>query len=171
MFQTRTLVILVFDDVEVLDFCGPFEVFSVANRFTNPTAFNVLTVAEKARPVMTRGGLSVNPHHWLADRPPPNSLLVLGGQFKVGIMAPVEGIKEEPDGFRNAGFDLQKSPAYIAKNHAQLVPCRHVKRACFDPDSTLDVANDDVQEAGSIADTTNATCLKGVGYFVRGSAH
>jgi hypothetical protein len=39
MATTRTLVILLFDDVEVLDFCGPFEVFSVANRFTDPPVF------------------------------------------------------------------------------------------------------------------------------------
>ena len=38
MNQTRILAILIFDDVEVLDFCGPFEVFSVANRFTDPPA-------------------------------------------------------------------------------------------------------------------------------------
>ena len=80
MNQTRTLAILIFDDVEVLDFCGPFEVFSVANRFTDPPAFNVLTVAEKAGPVLTRGGLSVNPHHRLADCPQPDLLLVPGGQ-------------------------------------------------------------------------------------------
>jgi hypothetical protein len=30
--------------VEVLDFCGPFEFFSVGNRFTEPPAFTVLTV-------------------------------------------------------------------------------------------------------------------------------
>lgn len=53
------LAILRFDDVEVLDFCGPFEVFSVANRFTDPPAFNVLTLAEKPGPILTRGGLSV----------------------------------------------------------------------------------------------------------------
>jgi hypothetical protein len=34
MPTTRNLAILIFDDVKVLDFCGPFEVFSVANRFT-----------------------------------------------------------------------------------------------------------------------------------------
>ena len=66
--------------MEVLDFCGPFEVFSVANRFTDPPAFNVLTVAEKPGPVLTRGGLSVNPHHRLADCPQPDLLLVPGGQ-------------------------------------------------------------------------------------------
>ena len=80
MNETRTLAILVFDDVEVLDFCGPFEVFSVANRFTDPPAFHVFTVAEKPGPVLTRGGLSVNPHHRLADYPRPDLLLVPGGQ-------------------------------------------------------------------------------------------
>ena len=29
---TRNLAVLIFDDVEVLDFCGPFEVFMVASR-------------------------------------------------------------------------------------------------------------------------------------------
>src|ERR1700719_2982598 len=80
MNRTRILALLIFDDVEVLDFCGPFEVVSVANRFPDPPAFNVLTVAEKAGPVVTRGGLSVNPHHRFADCPPPGVLLVPGGQ-------------------------------------------------------------------------------------------
>ncbi len=80
MNKTRTLTILIFDDVEVLDFCGPFEVFSVANRFTDSSAFNVLTVAENGGPVVTRGGLSVNPHHRTADCPRPELLLVPGGQ-------------------------------------------------------------------------------------------
>src|SRR3954453_23873809 len=78
--RTRTLAILLFDDVEVLDFCGPFEVFSVANRFTDPLAFHVFTVAEKPGPVVARGGLSVNPHHELLDCPWPDVLLVPGGQ-------------------------------------------------------------------------------------------
>lgn len=76
----RTLAILIFDEVEVLDFCGPFEVFSVSNRFTDPPAFKVVTVSEKAGPILTRGGLSVNPHHRLADCPLPDILLVPGGQ-------------------------------------------------------------------------------------------
>jgi transcriptional regulator GlxA family with amidase domain len=80
MPTTRNLAILVFDEVEVLDFCGPFEVFSVANRFTDPPAFHVRTVAEKLGPILTRGGLSINPHHHLADCPLPDLLLVPGGQ-------------------------------------------------------------------------------------------
>ena len=80
MPTTCNLVILIFESVEVLDFCGPFEVFSVANRFTEATAFHVFTVAEKPGPVLTRGGLSVNPHHRLPDCPRPDVLLVPGGQ-------------------------------------------------------------------------------------------
>ncbi len=80
MPTTRNLAILIFEDVEVLDFCGPFEVFSVASRFTDPPAFTVLTVAERAGPVLTRGGLGVNPHHRLADCPRPDLLLVPVGQ-------------------------------------------------------------------------------------------
>jgi transcriptional regulator GlxA family with amidase domain len=80
MPTTRKLAILIFDDVEVLDFCGPFEVFSVASRFTEPPAFHVFTVAEKAGSVLTRGGLSVNPHHRLTDCPRPDLFLVPGGQ-------------------------------------------------------------------------------------------
>jgi transcriptional regulator GlxA family with amidase domain len=76
----RNLAILIFDEVEVLDFCGPFEVFSVANRFTSPAAFNVFTVAEKPGPTLARNGLSVNPHYRLVDCPPPDILLVPGGQ-------------------------------------------------------------------------------------------
>jgi transcriptional regulator GlxA family with amidase domain len=79
MPSPRKLVILLFDDVGVLDFCGPFEVFSVANRQTDPQAFDVVTVAEKAGPVLTRNGLSVNPHHTLADCRKPDILLVPGG--------------------------------------------------------------------------------------------
>lgn len=32
--------------MEVRDFCGPFEVFTVANRFTDPPTFHVFSVAD-----------------------------------------------------------------------------------------------------------------------------
>lgn len=79
MNKTRNLAILLFDDAEVLDFCGPFEVFSVASRKTEPAAFNVYTVAARTGPILARNGLSVNPQHTLADCPKPDILLVPGG--------------------------------------------------------------------------------------------
>src|SRR5262245_35983856 len=75
----RNVAILIFDEVEVLDFCGPFEVFSVSGRAKNEAHFSVFTVAEKAGPVLARNQLSVNPRYTLADCPSPHVLLVPGG--------------------------------------------------------------------------------------------
>ena len=77
--MTRTVVILLFDDVEVLDFCGPFEVFGVTGRHETPKPFQVFTVAEKS-PITARNGLSVNPTYLLENCPQPDILLIPGGQ-------------------------------------------------------------------------------------------
>ena len=77
---TRKVAILLFDDVEVLDFAGPFEVFSVTAEINPGKFFQVYTVAEVESPILTRNGLSVNPDHALANCPPPDILIVPGGQ-------------------------------------------------------------------------------------------
>ena len=79
MSEPRNLAILLFDDAEVLDFCGPFEVFSVASDQSESPAFNVYTVSEKS-PIMARNGLSVNPDYRLGEHPEADILLVPGGQ-------------------------------------------------------------------------------------------
>ncbi len=77
--------ILIFDEVEVLDFCGPFEVFSVARRpgqsllDERNRPFAVFTVAEGNRTVRARGGLLVQPHFTLENHPPIDLLVVPGG--------------------------------------------------------------------------------------------
>ena len=82
--RVRTVGILIFDDVEVLDFCGPFEVFSVARPAgedaDDARLFRALTIAPEARLVACRGGLLVQPHHSIADHPPLDILVVPGGQ-------------------------------------------------------------------------------------------
>jgi len=72
--------ILLFPDVEVLDFAGPFEVFSVASRIsaTADPPFRVVTVA-KDHTVIARQGLSVNAAADFTDHPPIDVLLVPGG--------------------------------------------------------------------------------------------
>ena len=42
----RNLAILIFDDVEVLDFAAPFEVLAVTSELNNYEPFNVFLVAE-----------------------------------------------------------------------------------------------------------------------------
>lgn len=78
--MSRNVAILIFDEVEVLDFCGPFEVFGVAGVGAgDEKPFNVYTVAQEARPVRARNGLSVNPNFTFENCPPPDLLLVPGG--------------------------------------------------------------------------------------------
>jgi len=71
--------ILIFDDVEVLDFTGPFEVFSVTNELNDYSLLNVYTVARVKSPVKARNGLSVNPDYSIGDAPQPDILIVPGG--------------------------------------------------------------------------------------------
>ncbi|QDU64505.1 Isonitrile hydratase [Planctomycetes bacterium Pan216] len=76
----RTVMIFLFEDVEVLDFCGPFEVFSVANELAPTDVFRVVTVAAQLRPVRARNGLSVNPDLDIAGCPVPDLLIIPGGK-------------------------------------------------------------------------------------------
>ena len=75
--------ILIFDQIEVLDLGGPFEVFSVASRMAQrkglPKPFEVFTVASSANPVAARGNFRVVPHYILENHPPIDLLLVPGG--------------------------------------------------------------------------------------------
>ena len=79
MNHSRNVAILIFDEVEVLDFCGPFEVFSVTGRRDNSNPFNVYTVAEKGQPILAQNHLSVNPSYTIQDCPQPDILVVPGG--------------------------------------------------------------------------------------------
>jgi transcriptional regulator GlxA family with amidase domain len=77
--QPRKVAIFIFDEVEVLDFCGPFEVFSVAGRRNALNPFDVFTVAQERRPIAARNNLSVNPHYGFDDCPSPDLLVIPGG--------------------------------------------------------------------------------------------
>ena len=78
----KNLAILVHDDVEVLDFCGPFEAFGVTGEAGEPY-FNVFTVAEESRPVRANTGMIVQPNHTFDDCPPLFMLLIPGGNTSV----------------------------------------------------------------------------------------
>jgi len=72
----RTVAILLFDDVEVLDFAGPFEVFAVTDELSGYQLFQVQTVALAAERVRARNGLQVLPDHTLETAPAPEILIV-----------------------------------------------------------------------------------------------
>jgi transcriptional regulator GlxA family with amidase domain len=83
--QPRNVGILIFPDVEILDFCGPFEVFASATAPAETEGgpetrlFEVFTVAERSQVVTCRGGLLVQPNHTLEDHPPLDLVVVPGG--------------------------------------------------------------------------------------------
>lgn len=78
MSKSRNVAILLFDAVEVLDFSGPFEVFSITGRRDGSNPYNVYTVAESC-PINARNELSVNPHFLLDNCPAPDILVIPGG--------------------------------------------------------------------------------------------
>jgi transcriptional regulator GlxA family with amidase domain len=76
--------IVIFDNIEVLDFCGPFEVFSVTRvnedkRRQEPSPFEVLLVAQKSDTVTTTGDMKVIPDHSFETCPKLDILVVPGG--------------------------------------------------------------------------------------------
>lgn len=71
--------ILIFNDAEVLDFAGPFEVFSVCSELQNDALFNVFTVAKVLAPVSAVNGLSVNPKYSFSSAPQIDILIISGG--------------------------------------------------------------------------------------------
>ncbi len=83
--QPRSVGILIFPDVEILDFCGPFEVFASATLPAQTDGdpetrlFDVFTIAERFELVTCRGGLLVQPNHTLHDHPPLDLVVIPGG--------------------------------------------------------------------------------------------
>jgi transcriptional regulator GlxA family with amidase domain len=77
--STRNVGIMIFPDVELLDFCGPHEAFSAAWKGDMPI-FEVFTVAERDDVLATRGGLRVLPDYTFDSAPPIDVLVVPGGQ-------------------------------------------------------------------------------------------
>ena len=84
--------IYIYDQAEVLDFSGPFEVFATASRVC-PTSdpFQVFLVGETGDPIAARNGYSVNPAYGFHNHPSIDVLIVAGG-VHTGEMAKVSVI-------------------------------------------------------------------------------
>lgn len=83
--MTHHVSILVFDDVEALDFAGPYEVFTTASRVhgrshpVEPPLFTTKCIAASADKIRARAGLSINPDGTFADTTTTDVLIVPGG--------------------------------------------------------------------------------------------
>ena len=75
----RTVAIFIFDEVEVLDFAGPFEIFGVTGKQSNAAGhFDVFTVAQKPQ-IAARNNLVIIPTYTFDNCPVPDILLIPGG--------------------------------------------------------------------------------------------
>ncbi|NZA27427.1 DJ-1/PfpI family protein [Luteimonas sp. SJ-92] len=75
----RNVAILVFEDAEVLDFAGPFEVFAVTSQLNEGRYFDVGLVAADRSPVRAMNGMTVVPNWTWQRMPAPDVLVVVGG--------------------------------------------------------------------------------------------
>ncbi len=75
----QNIAILVFPDVEVLDFAGPFEVFAVTDELRGYETFHTFTVAGAPGVLRARNGLQVVPDFHLENCPRPHVLVIPGG--------------------------------------------------------------------------------------------
>lgn len=71
--------ILLFDEVEVMDFAGPFEVFSLAETVDKQKLFQVHTISPDGELISARNGLKVQPDYAIQDMPAMDILIIPGG--------------------------------------------------------------------------------------------
>ncbi|MEN9848631.1 MAG: hypothetical protein RL368_1371 [Pseudomonadota bacterium] len=84
MMNRKRLGIIIFDDIEVLDFCGPFEVFSVTRlheelRQEQVSPFEISLIAQYDKIIVTTGGMKVTPDFTFENCPQLDILVVPGG--------------------------------------------------------------------------------------------
>ena len=145
--------IVQFNAVEVRDYCGPFEVFSVtrldeSRRREQPSPFQVMLVAQTEQPIVTTGGMRVLPEVSFAHCPPLDSLVVPSGwgdarrEAQPGAAAlrdrpspacehPGRGLHRRLDSGRGwpAGWRSRHAPRDGADRLHELFPRAHVDRA------------------------------------------
>ena len=78
MMNKWSVGIFLFNEVEVLDFAGPFEVFSVTE-VNEEKPFTVYTVSENGEMITARNGLKVQSDYSIENLPPVDILIIPGG--------------------------------------------------------------------------------------------
>ena len=74
--HVRNVAIVIFNQMELLDFAGPAEVFSAAG---DGRAFKVYTVAEKDGPIKSQGFVTITPQYTIDNCPTPDIVVIPGG--------------------------------------------------------------------------------------------
>ena len=85
--KRKNVGIFIFDNVEILDFSGPYEVFSSvrlsiksrADIYNIPAPFYTFTISEKQKEITTSGGLKITSNYNFNNYPKLDILIIPGG--------------------------------------------------------------------------------------------
>lgn len=102
----RNVGILVFDNAEVLDFAGPFEVFSVTLLPDNVKPFDVFCVAKNDNIISAVNGLQVKANYTVHNHPPIDILIISGGWGIRGVLDDPEIMEWIKNTIENCGLTL-----------------------------------------------------------------
>jgi transcriptional regulator GlxA family with amidase domain len=92
--DVTTVGIFIFDNMELLDFAGPCEVFTTASRVhhrshaSEPDLFQVITIGQSGSAVQARTGLSIHPDYQFKNHPPIDILVIPGGVVRDELAKP-----------------------------------------------------------------------------------
>ena len=87
--KPKSVGIFIFNDVEVLDFTGPFEVFSIARKQAGGEKqylYSVCLIGLTDGAIITRGGMEVRPHFSINSHPQLDRLIIPGGYGTRALM-------------------------------------------------------------------------------------
>ncbi|MBC7898084.1 MAG: DJ-1/PfpI family protein [Cytophagaceae bacterium] len=170
--MARSVGIFMFDDVEVLDFAGPFEVFSVCGRRSQLDPFHVVTVSERGQAVAARNGLMVTPTHSFASCPPLDIILVPGGFGTRREMLNAVVLEWVAARSRACEFTLSVCTGSLVLGSAGLLDGRHATthHMAF-PELRAAAPNTIVHDHARIVDNGSLLCSSGVSAGIDMSLH
>ncbi|MFP5245969.1 MAG: DJ-1/PfpI family protein [Thermoanaerobaculia bacterium] len=79
---TRNVAVVLYEHTELLDWAGPYEVWTNAAGFAadgEAKAFNVYTVGKTTEPLISQGALKVVPDYSIENAPKPDVVIIPGG--------------------------------------------------------------------------------------------
>ena len=92
------VAIYIYDNAKVLDFSGPFEVFTTAARIAGDVVpFNTFLVSEQSKQIQARAGYTLQSNYSFDDHPNIDVLIVVGGVHDAEMEKPnvIQWIKQQ----------------------------------------------------------------------------
>ena len=75
----KNIAIFVYDDIEILDFTGPYEIFSIADELRSGNLFNLFLVSENKSRLIARNHFKFEADYQFYNHPKIDYFLIPGG--------------------------------------------------------------------------------------------